>query len=240
MPGRAEGDNVGSRLSVAWKTIGVNPTTPSPGAPPALHRRIPLCTGRFPRDRLWLWQDCRTVSPLGGHWLFVTLQTSEIALSPFVSTGAQSSKSLVRFVPQPNAMRTLPAMPIRFLDCIDVEPVGEDQQPVLRIDTLFAPPRHDALAAFDWRGAVGAEAGPIRNPVRGIAQERRRPEGVRQDDQEIAAIVALPVLQHAIGRRATTPRRFRPVRQIPWAVHARWCRALRDRCPSQAARWRCR
>src|SRR5262249_6214059 len=38
----------------------------------------------------------------------LTLHTSEIAASPGCGLGAQPAKSLVRFVPQPKLMRTLP------------------------------------------------------------------------------------------------------------------------------------
>jgi hypothetical protein len=45
----------------------------------------------------------------GRPFASVTLQTSEIAFSPSVGSGAQSSKSLVKLVPQPKAMRTRPS-----------------------------------------------------------------------------------------------------------------------------------
>ena len=71
---------------------------------------------------------------------------------------------------------------------------------LLRVPALLAPPGDDLLAAFDRRGAVGTEAGPVGDPVRRVAQEGGGAEGVGQHDQQVAAIVALPVLQHLVGR----------------------------------------
>ena len=62
------------------------------------------------------------------------------------------------------------------------------------------PPGDDLLAAFDRRRAVRTEAGPVGDPVRGMAQEGRRAEGIRQHDQQIAAIELVPVLQNLVGR----------------------------------------
>ena len=65
-------------------------------------------------------------------------------------------------------------------------------------------------------------------------------EGVRQRDQQVAAIDMAPLVEDAIGRPAQLRHRHWPAPRRPSAIHARWCRSLRDRCPSPAARSRCR
>src|SRR5215510_415187 len=112
-------------------------------------------------------------------------------------------------------------MPIGRFDRIDVEGVRENQELVLGIAALRLPPRHDLLAGFDRGRRIRAKAAPVGNPVRRAAQERRRAERVGQDDQQVAAVVPLPVLQHAIrhllqfsvaaGERAEHHRQLVPV-----------------------------
>ena len=71
------------------------------------------------------------------------------------------------------------------------------------------PPVDDLLAALDRRRAVGAEAGPVGHPVRRIAQEGGGAEGVRQHDQQIAAIIACSSPAAPGRARRAAPRRCR-------------------------------
>jgi hypothetical protein len=53
---------------------------------------------------------------------------------------------------------------------VDVQPVREDQQLLPLGRGPSSSTIDDALAAFDRRRAVGAEAGPVGHPVRRVAQ----------------------------------------------------------------------
>src|SRR5690606_18017088 len=89
---------------------------------------------------------------------------------------------------------------IGAFDRLHIQRVGEDQKLLARVLSVLLPPGDDALAALDRGCAVGAEAGPFGHPMGSGAQERLGSERVRQDDEQVAAIITLPVLQHLIGR----------------------------------------
>ncbi len=93
-------------------------------------------------------------------------------------------------------------MIVGLLDGIGVHGVGEHQKLPGRIAALFLPPADDLFAALDGRRAVGTEAGPVGDPVGGVAEERGGAEGVGQGDQQVAGIGVTPVVEHLIGRAA--------------------------------------
>ena len=93
-------------------------------------------------------------------------------------------------------------MPLRLLDRIGVHAVGKHQKFLAWIAALLLPPPDDLLACRDRRQAVRAEAGPVRHPLRRVAQESLGAEGVGQGDQQVASIGVPPLVEDAIGRPA--------------------------------------
>ena len=90
-------------------------------------------------------------------------------------------------------------MPVGIDDGVDIETVGEDQHLLARIAAHLLPPLDDLFPTFDRRRTVGTETRPVCHPFRRVAQESRRAEGIRQYDQQVAAIKPVPVLQNLIG-----------------------------------------
>ena len=93
-------------------------------------------------------------------------------------------------------------MPLRLLDRVGVHAVGKHQKFLAWIAALLLPPPDDLLACRDRRQAVRAEAGPVRHPVRRVAQESLGAEGVGQGDQQVASIGVPPLIEDAIRRPA--------------------------------------
>ena len=86
-------------------------------------------------------------------------------------------------------------------DRIDIQSIRKDQKLASRISSHALPPVDDLLSALDGRCAVGSKPRPVRNPFRRISQEGRGSEGVWQDDEQVATIEPVPVLQDLVGRR---------------------------------------
>ena len=84
---------------------------------------------------------------------------------------------------------------------LDVEPVAEHAALPARITSALQIPGDHLLAGRERLLAVEAHAGPVRHPIRRIAQELGHAERVRQHDEELAVVHLLPFGQHRILRR---------------------------------------
>src|SRR5690606_20718621 len=90
-------------------------------------------------------------------------------------------------------------VPVSFFNRIHIKGIGEYKKLLTRVFAFRFPPFDNPLAALYRRSAIGTKTGPVSDPVGRIAQECSRPESIGEHNQQIATIIAVPILQYTIG-----------------------------------------